>query len=513
MSTLESLILLLLAAVLLLQGARLLALPYPGLLAIGGLAVASIPDSPIIVLAPQTALALFVAPALFGGAYQFPIRIAGALWRPLLVLAGGAVLATTAVVAWIASSTAGLPIAAGVVLGAIVAPPDAVAVTAVLGVVSLPRSTTTVLQGESLFNDAMTLLLFSAALGIEERGMFEVAAGLQLAVAVPGGVLLGYGLGLAMWKAAGLFDNTLGGNVLQFLTALVAWIVAHHLRLSEVLTVVACAMTLANTREKTGSTRMRVQSSAVWATVVFMLNIFAFLLMGMQARVIVGDMSAAEFWLSGRIVALIVLAIVVVRFAVVLVWVALARQLESLRGGLASPTFSQGVAVSWSGMRGVVTLATAFALPAQFPQRDFVVLTAFGVVLATLILQGMTLTPLIRWLKLDRFEDSVGDIAAARRKLASIGLRHINASRETADMMIQELYRLIAATQSDPVAIKRLEDYRKVGLGIVAEQRDALAKMRDSQQIDMDGYELLQEEIDWHELSLLPDSDRQIEET
>ncbi|WP_375393087.1 cation:proton antiporter [uncultured Sphingomonas sp.] len=160
MTFFESLLALLLAAVVLLQVARRLSLPYPAMLALAGMAVAFVPGGPTIAIDPRTALALFIAPVLLDAAFDFPLQAAGRLWRPLVVMAVVAVLASTAVVAAIGWGIAGLPIAAAVVLGAIVAPPDAAAATAVLAQTPLPRRTEAVLKGESLFNDATTLLLF-----------------------------------------------------------------------------------------------------------------------------------------------------------------------------------------------------------------------------------------------------------------------------------------------------------------------------------------------------------------
>ena len=163
MTFFTSLLLLLLAAIALLQVSRRLSLPYPAMLALAGVVVALIPGTPTIQLDPQLALALFIAPALVDAAFDFPLGAAIRLWAPLLALAVVAVLVSTGVVAVIGVWFAGLPIAAAVALGAIVSPPDAAAATATLRSVSVPRSTDAVLKGESLFNDATALLLFSAS--------------------------------------------------------------------------------------------------------------------------------------------------------------------------------------------------------------------------------------------------------------------------------------------------------------------------------------------------------------
>ena len=422
------------------------------------------------------------------------------------------VLATTAVVAIIGWWTAGLPVAAAIVLGAIVAPPDAAAAVAVLGTVSLPRRTIGVLKGESLFNDAVALLLFNGALTIQMSGNVGGLTGLQLTAAVPGGILLGIGLGWLISRVGRFVTNTLGGNVFQFLGAFMVWIVAEHLHLSAVLAVVACAMTLARSPTATSSPRMRVHSFAVWASVVFLLNVLAFLLMGLQARLIVGRMPVDRLVEAARVAGLVILAIVVTRFVVVMAWNRLAVRFASIRGRLPPPTWGQGVVVAWSGMRGLVTLATAFALPSGFPQRDLVVLTAFAVVLATLVVQGLTLAPLIRQLRLDRVEDPASNLADARRTLARVGLEEIDDLGAGKDLTLRDLYALKCAAPPPPGTAERLDGYRRLGLAVVGAQRQALLRLRDEQQIDIDAYYLLQEEIDWRELTLLPDNQRRIDE-
>jgi NhaP-type Na+/H+ or K+/H+ antiporter len=336
MTFFESLLLLLVVAVVLLRIARRVALPYPAMLAVAGAAVAFVPGAPTIRIDidPETTLALFIAPVLLDAAYDFPVITASTLWRPLVVLAAGAVLATTAVVAILGWWAAGLPVAAALVLGAIVAPPDAAAAVAVLGTVVLPRRTIGVLKGESLFNDAVALLLFNGALTIQMSGNVDGLTGLQLTGAIPGGILLGIGLAWFISWVGRFVTNTLGGNVFQFLGAFLVWIVAEHLHLSAVLAVVACAMTLARSPTVTSSPRMRVHSFAVWASVVFLLNVLAFLLMGLQARLIIGRMPTDRLAEAARFAVLVIVAIVVTRFVVVMIWNRLAVHFASVRGRL-----------------------------------------------------------------------------------------------------------------------------------------------------------------------------------
>ncbi len=250
--------------------------------------LALIPGTPSIAIEPHLALALFIAPALLDAGFDFPLGSVRRLWRPLVALAVVAVLLTAAGVAWLGMAVAGLPFYAALALGAIVAPPDAAAATAVLRSVNMPRGAVAVLKGESLLNDALALLLFSAAISIQEHGGIDARIGLGLTLAAPGGVLLGIVLAKIYRRLNTFVTGTLGGNLLEFVGAFSVWILAERLGLSAVLCIVAFAMTIARTAGLTQPARMRVHSFAVWGSVVFLLNVLAFLLMGMQARTIVG---------------------------------------------------------------------------------------------------------------------------------------------------------------------------------------------------------------------------------
>jgi monovalent cation/hydrogen antiporter len=217
-------------------------------------------------------------------------------------------------------------------------------------------------------------------------------------------------------------------------------------------------------------------------------------------------------WEAARVAGWVILGLTATRMAYVMGCNLLARRFTRLRGAMPPPTLGQGVAVAWSGMRGLVTLATAFALPPNFPQRDIVELTAFAVVLATLVIQGLTLAPLIHWLKLDRMEDPAADLAEARRRLAQIGRDRLAESSSSGDLTLGELYGLKSVLPMPLAAKDALNRHRRLGLGVVEAQRRMLTRMRDEQQIDIETYYMLQEEIDWRELTLLPDDQRRIQD-
>ena len=358
-----SLLTLALVAIVLLQISRHLNAPYPSMLAMAGAAVAALPWSQPIGIDPELALALFIAPALLDAAYDLPPREMRRHWPPLLALAGGAVLLTTAAVAWTGVALAGMPLAAAVALGAIVAPPDAAAASAMLARFKLPRRMVTVLKGESLLNDAVALLIFSAAVGtVTMQGDFaSLVPG--LALAVPGGLLLGVLIGKVYMALAPRLAGTLGGRLFEFVATFGAWVIAERLQLSPILCVVAYAITVARSMPELQSARDRVHSYSVWETLVFLLNVLAFLLMGLQARAIITRLDPDEIWRAVVFASAVLGVVVVVRILWVIAYNRFADAVSVLRGTPRQPGLRSALVVSWCGMRGLVTLAIAVAFP------------------------------------------------------------------------------------------------------------------------------------------------------
>jgi CPA1 family monovalent cation:H+ antiporter len=510
----ESLVVLLLAAIVLLQFSRRLAIPYPAMLAAAGVVIALIPGTPTIRLDPQTVLALFIAPALVDAAFDFPAATAGRLWRPLVALAVVAVLLTAGAVAWLGVAYAGLPLYAALALGAIVAPPDAAAATAVLNSVAMPRGSVAVLKGESLLNDALALLLFGAATALQAHGSLDAGIALSLGLAAPGGILLGIVLGKVVQPVTRYVAGTLGGNLLEFAMTFGVWILAEHLHLSPVLCLVAFAMTLAKTAGLTQPARARVHSFAVWESVVFLLNVLAFLLMGMQAREIVGAMSAARLHEAMVFAGLVIGVVIGVRLIWVMIYNRLSWRYQWFRGGPERVNFRRGILVGWCGMRGLLTLATAFALPAHFPQRDLIVLSAFAVVLATLVVQGLTLSPLVRLMRLNCDDDLDDELAAARRAMAESALASLEGKKGEVAARLRKDYALFRdAGETGSRAAAHLEDKRVLGLGAIRAQRKRLELLRREGRVGADAYLILQEELDFRELAISSEEERMLEES
>ena len=423
MTTFEWVIGLLLGATVLSGLARRIRVPYATFLAITGALLAFVPFGPSWTLEPQLALALFVAPVLLDAAFDTSLRDLRHNWLPVSTLVVAAVGFTTVVVAVVAHALVpNMPWASAVALGAIVAPPDAAAATAILRQVNLPYRMLKILEGESLLNDASSLLIYRAAVGAvaaQHLSWGEFAP--QLLVALAGSLAFGYVSARVWMLIAGRVSDPPSAIILQFASTFTVWIFAERIGLSGILTIVAYAFTISRGAPSRMSARLRVSSYAVWETVVFMLNVLAFMLIGMQLRPIWSRLDAVVRWQYCEVAACVLAAVILARVVWVAIYGTTMRTLVT-RGishpQMAVPTVAGGIVMSWCGMRGIVTLASAFALPEDFPYRDLILLTAFAVVLGSLVIQGLTLRPLISALYLKADNVVAREVARARHGLS-----------------------------------------------------------------------------------------------
>jgi NhaP-type Na+/H+ or K+/H+ antiporter len=504
MALFESLLMLLALAVVLLQVSRRFAVPYPSILALAGLVVAALPSSPKIDIDPELALALFIAPALLDAAYDIPPRTLKKQWRPLLALAGIAVLLTTAAVAWVGVTFAALPLAPAIALGAIVAPPDAAAASAILSRLSLPRRTVVVLQGESLLNDAVTLLLFSAAVGAQVAGGITPGFAVQLAFAAPAGVIFGIAVAKLYVVVAPRLRGTLSGTLSEFATTFGVWIIADHLKISAVLAVVAYAMVISRYIPKRQSARDRIHSYSVWNTTVFLLNVVAFLLMGLLARQVVLQLPQDRIWPSFGFAAGVFATVVLVRIAWVLIYNRAMAWWERQRSSADAPRLAVGIVVSWCGMRGLVTLAAALALPFDFPQRELIQLSALTVVIGTLVLQGLTLAPLIKFLGFATDESFDRELAAAQVQLLDVALTKLADTSDPDSEALREGYHSARKAASQGRHPREESSSDALRLRHIGAQREKLTEMRLTGAIEDDIYHALEGELDWAEMAASP---------
>ncbi len=382
-------------------------LPYAVILVVGGILLAFIPGLPTVTLDPALALAFFVPPLLQASAWRTDWRAFRANLRPILLLAVGCVLFTAACIAVVAKLLIpGLPWAAAVALGAIVAPPDAVAVSAVLRRLPVPPRLVAVLEGESLVNDATALVLYRLAIlavaaGVaagdaSAGGMSAGLAALSFLLVAAGGVAVGYAVArAAIWSFLRLRDPLLETAV-SFIACFGAFMAAEAMAVSGVIAVVTTGLVMGQLQHRTLSPQTRIVSRAVWQFAEFVLTSLVFILVGLQLRGILdrlADRGALE--LAG-LAAGISAALILSRFLWVFPVEFLPRLIPAARRGVAATSVAEATVISWAGMRGVVSLAAALALPLDFPQRDLLIFLAFCAILATLVVQGTTLGLVIR---------------------------------------------------------------------------------------------------------------------
>ena len=510
MRELEQLIALFVAAVLLAAAARRVGAPYPVFLALGGAVLAFVPGSPQFSVRPELALALFIAPVLLDAAFDASPRDLRDNWVPVTGLVVFAVGLTTAAVAVVARMLLPeLAWAPAIVLGAVVAPPDAAAATAVLRHLRPPRRILTILEGESLLNDASALLIYRLAVGAVAAGGFSIGAvAPTFLLAVAGSVVAGPAMG---WLSLRLFDRVEDvptAIILQFATTFGVWIVADRIGLSGVLTMVCYAMTVARTAPARTPARIRIPSYAVWETAVFMLNVLAFVFIGLQIRPILESLEPAARGRYFAVAGAVLVTVIVVRIAWHMSFNAVIRRRDRRLGfhpprPMLRPTVGSGLIISWAGMRGIVTLAAALALPAAFPFRDLIVLTAFAVVLGTLTIQGLTLKPLLRRLDLQD-DDPVGhEVGAARERALRAGL----ASFETdpspvAEAVRQEFTAHLGEVDADPEeGESRRFAHSDIHRRALRAARQAVLAMRATDEIGDDAFHQMEEELDWIEMA------------
>ncbi len=511
MHAFEWLIGLLLGALLLSAVARRLGVPYPTFLALGGVGIAFLPHAPNWTLEPGLALALFVAPVLLDAAFDTSLRDLRDNWFSVTMLVLAAVGVTTAAVAIVAHwLVPAMPWPAAIALGAIVAPPDAAAATAILRSVKLPYRILKILEGESLLNDASALLIYRVAVGAAMASSLSVThIAPILAYAIVGSLVAGFVFAKLSMLFMERIKDAPSSIIMQFAGTFLVWIAAEHLQLSGILTIVVYAITIARSAPAQMSAQLRVPSFAVWETVVFLLNVMAFVLIGMQLRPIWANLDASVQHHYVVVAAAVLGTVVLVRivwvtaYTSVLIAVIQRFGLSPRHAAAGTPSLKGGILVSWCGMRGIVTLATAFALPEGFPYRELILLTAFGVVLGTLVVQGLTLRPLIAWFALDDGDPLGHEIGWARRAAFHAALEAIdgNTSPE-AELLRLEYRQLLDKAENNPDGLTSSElpadPLRRQAIGAA---RRVLFEMRDSGEIGDDAFHLLEMEFDWAELS------------
>jgi monovalent cation/hydrogen antiporter len=514
------LILGLMTAVLLLElAARRLRLPPSAVLVLGGIALAVLPGVPEIQLDPDLILVVFLPPLLFSSAYFTVWRDFRANLRIILQLAVGAVAFTTLVVGVAAHLVLpSLPWAACFVLGAIVSPPDAVAAKAVLKGLPLPTRLTTLLEGESLINDAAGLVLFRIAIAAGLTGTFNAwQAVANFGVLSIGGVLAGVVFGIIVSSVLGRLQETHLNIVGTFLAAWASYICGDALHVSGVLATVSCGLVTGWRQHDIFSAAIRTQADAVWSAVVFVLESLIFILIGLSLRGVLGRISAAGMDPRSLLpeIGAIAIAMILARFAWIFPATYLTRFISpGLRRRDPYPSIAVPAIMSWAGMRGVVSLAVALSVPDGFPGRDFILATTLAVILVSILIQGMTLAPLIRILQLRGFtleqhptlSEAAARVLVARAALAEV--RRLSAGEDGTvlhpRMIEQYSHRLEMAVRfveaNGGLAAKRVEHFAAV-LAANRAARAEVLRLHRAGSIHDSVLHVIETELDFEEMS------------
>ena len=482
--------------------------PYPALVALAGAALALVPDLPTLILDPELALTLFVAPVLLDAAFDASPRDLRANWRPVASLAIGAVALTIIVVAVVAKLLVpDLSWAVAIALGAIVAPPDAAAATAVLKQLHPPHRLLVILEGESLFNDASSLLVYRLAIGAVVAGTLSAGSAVQLLLFVTiGSMILGIALSYVMIFFTKRITDVATAVVIQFCGTFGVWMLAERIHLSGILTMVVFAMFTARQAGNIIPARIRIPSYAVWEFAVFVLNVLAFILVGFQLKGILRRIDSQTLAEYAGIAALVLVATIAARIG----WVILAaawsrwrrRRAKNPSNELAISTGAAAI-VGWCGMRGIVTLAAALALPMEFPYRDLVVFCSFAVVLGTLVIQGLTLRPLMSKLKLEEDDSVAREIRLARVETIKAALQVTNEHREEElsgllHRRYEVMLRRAEAGLDGGVTVDEAE--AEIAKRIAAAERDRLVALRANGTIGDAAFQRIEQELDLEEL-------------
>jgi monovalent cation/hydrogen antiporter len=499
---------LLVGAVALTAFARSLKLPYPSLLALGGAALALLSSGAEFTLHPELALALFVAPVLLDAAFDTSLRDLKHYWVPVLCLVVVAVGVTTFAVAWLVHSLVpDMPWAAAIALGAIVAPPDAAAASAILRQLRLPHRMVVILEGESLLNDATALLIYRLAVSAAMGSTFSTGVVAWQMLAMLASIIVGFLLAHLYIRLVQRVTDVPSAIVMQFVGAFGVWILADEVGLSAIVTIVAFAITAARITAELTPASLRIPSYAVWETAVFVLNVLAFVIIGLQVRPVLDTLEGSERTHYLQIAGLVLATVVFVRIAWVFAYNRAAMLKAKLFGagswpGDYVPTMAGSTIVSWCGMRGIVTLATAFALPSAFPHRDLILLCAFGVVAGTLVFQGLTLRPLILLLGIKPDDTIEKEMHAAQAELARVAAAIIDEDASDAAQMLRAEFAMPSDEQLADGSETEHAARNRLRARIVAAQRHALVRMRDNGVISDDAFHPLEERLDRVEVNV-----------
>jgi monovalent cation/hydrogen antiporter len=499
-------------------------IPYPILLVAGGAVLGFLPGVPDVRLNPDVVLVIVLPPLLYAAAFFSSLRDLRDNLRPIGLLAIGLVITTTIGVAVVAHAVIdGMSWEAAFVLGAVVSPTDAVAATAIAGRVGAPQRFVTIIEGESLVNDATALVIYKFAVAAAVSGSFSLAeAGGRFLLNAVVGVAIGIAVGWIVAEVRYMIDDPPTEITISLVTPYFAYLPAEALGVSAVLAAVTTGIFLGWRSPQLVTPATRIQAFAVWGIVQFVLNAALFMLVGLQFPSVIDGISgtaASDIVLDAVAVAA---AVIVVRF----VWVYPATYLprllsRRLRERDPYPPWQMPAIIAWTGMRGAVSLAAALAIPltvdsgAAFPQRDLIIFLTYAVIAATLIIQGLTLPGLIKVLGVEEDgtlaqRESKARLLAARAALARIDeLAEEEWVREDTADRVRRGYefriRRFAARfddEDDGAIDARSYDYQRLLRELLEAQRAEVIRLRNQGKINDEIMHRIERDLDLEDTRL-----------
>ena len=509
---------LLIAVAALVTIARRLGIAYPIFLVIGGLALGLVPGTPRVEVDPDLIFLFILPPLLYIAAFFTPLRSLRANLGTIGSLAVGLVVVSAlAVAAAIHALIPGVPWAAAIALGAIVAPPDAIAAAAVASRLAVPRRIVSVLEGESLLNDATALTIYSIAIAVAVGGSFRASAGVAtFAGAMMGGVAIGLAVGWIIAKVRAGIEDTPVEITISLLTPYAAFVPAQELGASGVIATVVAGLYLGRRGSRIMGPDARLTGRAVWETIVFLLNGVVFIITGLEVPFLLRSLEPATAIRLVGIGLVVSLVLLVVRA----LWIFPSELLAcAVRREPRPPRFlAHALVLSWAGMRGVVSLAIALALPltlpggAPFPAREALVIVTVTVIVVTLLGQGLSLPWIIRRLGLGTDPELREEEARARQQLVEAATRRIDQLypvwpdhrplldrlRETYAHRSEHVERQRDASGSGEED-REIIEHREIQRTVIDSEREALLRLRADGAIDDDVLRALERELDLDE--------------
>jgi len=497
-------------------------IPYPILLVLAGIAIGLIPGLPVVTLDPDIVFLVFLPPVLYAAAWSTSWPDFKESIRPISLLAIGCVLFTTIIVAAAAHYfIPGFGWIESFVLGAIVSPPDAVAATSATKGLKIPKRIITILEGESLVNDATGLIAYRYAVAAAASGTFIFwLAGINFFYVAGLGIAMGLFVGYVFfWIHKITPNNSTTDTTFTLLAPYAAYLLAEEFHASGVLSVVAAGLFLSPRSSQVFSNRTRLQATAVWDTMIFILNGVIFILIGLQLPIILNHItsdSIGTLFLYGAVVSL---AAVVARIIWVFPGTYLPRWFsKSIREREPDTNVRSVSIIAWSGMRGIVSLAAALGLPLMvsetkaFPNRDLIIFLTFCVIFVTLVLQGMTLRRLIHWLGVKSDDRYVKEEEKTRVQLAASVIEHIeeNYALGLNDVVLNQIkskyeiriQRIRKIESEQHMTAEQISELHRIQYELINRERELILSLRKAEKVSDEVMRKIEYELDLEEARL-----------